>query len=434
MLVLFLSVPNIPRPSVAFPFLLGVVSLYYFHRVEKDLGAALRGSEESWFLITLFGFCGYLFLNSFWSLTIPVALAKAVIVLSIIVVSLLVTRAISRQSPETLERTAHFAIIGAMIGTAIICFEFSTDHYLTRLIYTYIPAIRGGEKTIDVFVTTNGVLTKLPESEFRKAYDDVVITVSSSALNRNLSLLMLLLWPALLIAVNQDKPKLATLSTGFIAVASAGAIYTGYSQTAQAALLLSVAVFLIARFWPTFTHWSILSTWCVVVMLAMPIAAAPYSFGLHTYEWIPSSFRDRMIIWDYSVKQATKNPLFGVGIRSIRVIGKELKKSKPAIFEQVAYRRLGLHSHNGFLQVWFELGAVGALFILALGIGLLRAIKRMRENVRPYAYAAFVSACVNAAFGWGLWQTWLLSGYALTIMLLTFASAYTKRNRDHATQ
>ncbi len=161
---------------------------------------------------------------------------------------------------------------------------------------------------------------------------------------------MLLLWPALLIAVNQDKPKLATLSTGFIAVAAAGAIYAGYSQTAQAALLLSVAVFLIARFWPTFTHWSILSTWCVVVMLAMPIAAAPYSFGLHTYEWIPSSFRDRMIIWDYSVKQATKNPLFGVGIRSIRVIGKELKKSKPAIFEQVAYRRLGLHSHNGFCR------------------------------------------------------------------------------------
>ena len=74
MLTLFLLVPNSPRPSVAFPVLLGAVSLYYFHNVKRNLGDALRGTEERWFLATLFGFTGYLFLNSLWALATPAAL------------------------------------------------------------------------------------------------------------------------------------------------------------------------------------------------------------------------------------------------------------------------------------------------------------------------------------------------------------------------
>ena len=429
MLALFLTAPNIPRPSVTFPFLLGALSLYYFQNVEKDLRAVLRGSEERWFLITLLCFTGYLFINSLWSVATQAALGKAVFVALIMGMTLIVSRAFSRQSPKALERTAHFAVIGAVIGTLIVCFEFLSGHTLASLIYTYIPALRAGDKTIDVLAVINGQLTNLPESEFRNPYDNIVIRVSSAALNRNLSLLMLLLWPALFLAANHVNPKLARLSAGIIAAAAAVSIFAGQSQTAQAALLASVATFLAARHWTDLIHRGVLSIWCIALMLALPLAAAPYKNGLHTKEWIAPSFRDRMIIWDFTVKQAKKTPWLGVGIRSTRVISKRLRKTEPDFYDHVAYRRLGLHSHNGFLQVWYELGAVGALFVLALGIGLLRAIKRMSENVRPYAYAVFVSACVVAAFGWGLWQTWLLSGYALAIILVRFMVSYSERSK-----
>jgi O-antigen ligase len=281
-------------------------------------------------------------------------------------------------------------------------------------------------------IPVNGQLIRVPEAEIRLAHDNEVIRVSSAALNRNLSLLMLLFWPALFLAVNFVKPKLATLAAPVIAVAAAVSIFTGHSQTAQLALVLSACVFFISRYWPALSHKAILSGWCIAVMLALPLSAALYKFDLHTSEWISDSFRDRMIIWDTTVEQAKKAPWLGIGIRSTRVLSKAFNKTQTTLPGHIVPRRLGLHTHNQYLQVWFELGVVGALFMLAIGIGLLRGIRRMGETVRPYAYAAFVAACVVAAFGWGLWQTWLLSGYSLSVILVRFTGAYSDRAKAGA--
>jgi O-antigen ligase len=427
MLAIYLLAPNMPRPSVAFPFLLGAVFLYYFYSVEGDFRAALKGTEERWFLASLFGFSGYLFLNSTWSLVTLSAIGKSVFVILIFLVGLLISRALARQPREALERAAHYAVIGCMIGTLIACFEFSTDHTLARMLYTTFPSIRGGDKTLDVLATINGELVNLPQSEFRKHYDNTIIRVTSAALNRNLSLLLLLFWPALFLANNHSNQRLAPFFAGFIAVAAAVSIFIGQSQTAQIALILSTVAFFFVQYFPGLSHKAILSAWCIAVLLALPLAAAPYKYGLHKSEWISPSFRDRMIIWDTTVEQAIKTPWLGIGIRSTRVRSKEMKKTQVKLPGDIAPRRLGLHTHNQFLQVWFELGAIGAFLMLAIGIGLLNGIRRMGDTVRPYAYAAFVTACVVAAFGWGLWQTWLLSGYGLSVMLVRFISAYSDK-------
>lgn len=427
MLALYMLAPNMPRPSVAFPFLLGGVFVYYFLAVEGNFRAALKGNEERFFLAALAGFAGYLFLNSLWSLTTPAALGKSVFVLLIILIGLLISRALARQPREVLERAAHYAVIGCVIGTLLACFEFSTDHYLARMLYTAFPSIRGGDKTLDVLVTINGKLVNLPQSEFQKHYDNTIIRVSSAALNRNLSLLLLLFWPALFLANHHTNQKLAPFFAGIISVAAAVSIFIGHSQTAQIALILSTAAFFFVRYFPSLSHKAILSAWCIAVILALPLAAAPYKYGLHKSEWITASFRDRMIIWDTTVEQAKKTPWFGIGIRSTRVLSKEMKKTQVKLPGHIAPRRLGLHTHNQFLQVWFELGAIGAVLLLVIGIGLLNGIRRMSDQVKPYTYAAFVAACLVAAFGWGLWQTWLLSGYGLSVILVRFASEYSDR-------
>lgn len=432
MLALFMLAPNMPRQGVIFPFLLGLSSLYFFIAVQRDFRSSLQGSEERWLLITLFGFSAYLFLNSIWSLAPQAALGKSVFVILMILISLLSSRAFSRISNETLQRVASYAVIGAIVGTLVICFEFSSGHLLERTLYTWFPAIRPSQKTISVLVNINGELQHLHESEFRKAYGDVVIRITSAALNRNLSLLMLLFWPALFLAINFTKSMMAPFVAPVIVVAAAIAIFLGHSQTAQIALVLSTCAFFISKFWPSLTHRVILSAWCIAVILALPLSSAPYKYGLHTSESISSSFRDRMIIWDTTVEQARKTPILGIGIRSTRIRGKEFNKTQIKIPNQELHRRLGLHTHNQFLQIWFELGVVGALFILAIGIGLLRAIQKMNPIARPYIYAAFVSACFVAAFGWGLWQTWLLSGYALSVMLARFASEYADRVKTGA--
>ena len=89
--------------------------------------------------------------------------------------------------------------------------------------------------------------------------------------------------------------------------------------------------------------------------------------------------------------------------------------------------RLGRHSHNHYLQIWYELGAVGAVLSLLTGLALLQLMRSMTQSIRPYAYASFVAVSSIAAFGWGLWQTWLLAGYSLTAIFLSFAAQYANR-------
>jgi O-antigen ligase len=125
----------------------------------------------------------------------------------------------------------------------------------------------------------------------------------------------------------------------------------------------------------------------------------------------------------------TKAPIFGTGIRATRFKSKDLIEKRAAKREpgdSTLPARLGRHAHNHFLQIWYELGAVGAALFLALGLALLRLIKGLSGPVRPYAHAAFSAACVIAAFGWGLWQTWLLAGYALAIVLIGLAACFSR--------
>ncbi|MDA7946881.1 MAG: O-antigen ligase family protein [Hyphomicrobiaceae bacterium] len=426
MLLLYI-VPQMPRQNVWFPFILGLISLFFFLCVERNIRASVKEREERWFTAALLGFCGYLFVNALWARAPEVALGKAVFVLCLVLLTPFVARAFALQSRETLVRTALLALVGALISSIVTCIEFSTDHIIGRTLYTYVPGIRPGDKTLTVSVMENGKLVELPEAEFRKYQGNVIVDIASAALNRIHSFRLLLLWPILFLAIHYVRPKAGAALAAFLAFAAVYSIFAGESQTAQAALVLSALVFFVAQLWANAVHWFLLGAWCIAATLAIPLAMAPYALDLHKAEWISPSFRDRMIIWEFTGTQAMKSPILGIGIRSTRVLNKEFKKTQKKMPGHVTPMRLGLHSHNNFVQAWFELGAIGALLILAIGIGLLQTIKQLLPPVRPYAYATFVTACIIAAFGWGLWQTWLLSGYALATMMVAFINSYARK-------
>jgi O-antigen ligase len=77
-----------------------------------------------------------------------------------------------------------------------------------------------------------------------------------------------------------------------------------------------------------------------------------------------------------------------------------------------------LHPHNGPLQVWLELGAVGALIAAAFWWLALSGLARPRANVA--AAAATATAAVYLLFGavnFGLWQEWWLALGALAAVV-----------------
>ena len=80
-----------------------------------------------------------------------------------------------------------------------------------------------------------------------------------------------------------------------------------------------------------------------------------------------------------------------------------------------------LHTHDGALQVWLELGAVGALLMATAWLFLLKAIYDLVEVDRRLAAVAAASACAYLMIGavsFGVWQEWWLALGALAFAVI----------------
>jgi O-antigen ligase len=160
--------------------------------------------------------------------------------------------------------------------------------------------------------------------------------------------------------------------------------------------------------------------------LAVPLAALGYQASLHQSEWLPYSARARIVLWGYTAERIPETPILGIGLGSMRKLDAQRKDDPNAIViadtvepGQSFVWGKGPHAHNGFLQAWYELGAIGAALLLAAGLGVLAAIARLPVEAQPYALAQFTAYLVIAAFAWGIWQSWLM---ALTGLVPIYAA------------
>ena len=73
--------------------------------------------------------------------------------------------------------------------------------------------------------------------------------------------------------------------------------------------------------------------------------------------------------------------------------------------------RMPLHPHNGALQVWLELGAVGALVaaLLAMVTASRLAAPSLEPVVRAGGLAVLIAAAVELSLSYGMWQSWWIA-------------------------
>ncbi|MEJ0067893.1 MAG: hypothetical protein WDO24_03180 [Pseudomonadota bacterium] len=72
------------------------------------------------------------------------------------------------------------------------------------------------------------------------------------------------------------------------------------------------------------------------------------------------------------------------------------------------YEQMPLHPHNGALQVWLELGAVGALVGALIALVVLSRLTpdRLAPAERAVGLATFATAAVELSLSYGIWQSW----------------------------
>ncbi len=353
----------------------------------------------------------YLLANSFWSLS-P-ASARGVVALYFVLVFGALATGVALRAQTT---GAVFAIsvgicIGASVGTAFLCFELLTAQAIRRAIMSFVPEIRA----------------KVPEVQVT---GDWVTAMPGYLLNRNAAALALGLWPMLLMT-RDTFPRCKPIFFCMAAVAVATVLVSDH-ETSKLALAGGAVAFAVSWFSLPAGRALMIAGWTAATMLVVPLSALAYSQQMYQAAWLPEFARHRVIIWSYVAEQVARAPVFGVGVNSTRPLSAKARDAAEVAPGSKYLRITTSHSHNVYLQAWYETGAVGATMLFTLGLLLLASLKSAPARAQPYAYATFATAAFVAGSSFSLWAMWLMAAFALAALLVAVGIVLVERS-DRAT-
>ncbi len=148
---------------------------------------------------------------------------------------------------------------------------------------------------------------------------------------------------------------------------------------------------------------------------------------------LPLSAVHRLVIWDFTVARIAEKPLTGWGLEASRAMPGGRAQPDTATLDRLnitnpAQRAflanphvqvMPLHPHNGALQLWLELGGIGALLGAVLMLALGHAASR--SAVPAVGAGMLASATVTGMLSFGLWQAWWVASLLLAMVALHLA-------------
>lgn len=152
--------------------------------------------------------------------------------------------------------------------------------------------------------------------------------------------------------------------------------------------------------------------WPVVAPRVMAGMAATFFLGAPAVVWtaqklgvyaiveaaMPLSWEMRMGYWRRAVAWIGDHPMRGWGLDASRMFSPGIK----------------LHPHDTALQLWLELGLIGAMAGAVFWASILAGLSQPRRDpARAVAAATAAAYLVYSAFSFGVWQEWFLAIGAL---------------------
>jgi O-antigen ligase len=220
------------------------------------------------------------------------------------------------------------------------------------------------------------------------------------------------------------RPRLAVLQ----AVLGCAAILLGVQLAAKMALLCGLAAMVVTLRFPVLR-------WSIPVLLAVAILGAPFALPLQLTPsaqcWLgehkPSALH-RILIWNWVDQHIEERPMLGWGLDAsrrmpgghthVQIRGCAAYPSSVVLLDNEV---LPLHPHNAALQIWLELGGVGAVIATVSVVMTLTTLFRV-VSLRGSAClsATVLSALAGALVSFGIWQEWwialLLTAGAISLM------------------
>ena len=299
--------------------------------------------------------------------------------------------------PELVLKVCHNGFtMGISFAVAAAAVDVITDQALSRWVFSTWPHLPEAKTAHVVFENEKAVF------------------VSEATPNRRAIVLTCLL-PAFIHSVSKLRTR-AQLS--LIAVPGllgyGGLFMSTHSLTAQMAAAGGALAFLLAMYLPRITLLGLASAWTATWILVVPTMDLMANARLDQASWLPPSAAERVEIWAGVARDVQDKPIFGVGVGTqahAAVLSDETDKGSWT-------KHPTHHPHNGFLQIWHELGGLGVLTFLVFGLWLIRRISLLQKGIMPYFCGLFAICAVINATGFGIWQHWLLSVFGLAAGLL----------------
>jgi hypothetical protein len=219
----------------------------------------------------------YLLLNASWSLSPSSAVAAVAQFFVIVAVLHVTTDALFAGTDEALRAMAWGVVVGVLVAGAVVCLDVFTGQWPRRAVMSLIPALKADPRH---FVVVQGWVTSaLPH-----------------LLNRSISAIGLLFWPALLI-INRLPlaPRVRTILR-LALLPGVAAIFGSVHTTSKMAFLGAAAVYSLFSVSPWLAKRLTAGAWIAAMLLVVPLAAAAYSAQLYQASWLPMSAQQRIVI------------------------------------------------------------------------------------------------------------------------------------------
>lgn len=238
----------------------------------------------------------------------------------------------------------------------------------------------------------------------------------ASKMNQAAIMMALWLWPTLRIVVD----RWGRLAAVGLFLASAIGVFSSHSETARLGLTLSIIAFAACRLgWRSLPAW--LAAGLAVVVLVQPLLMAAMRELLPYVQGIKAGHpAERITIWVSFAHAVRLSPWIGWGFDSSGTLG-----FGPTLYQFPLDLWTGIrdsHPHDMVLQVWVEMGVLGALPLAWLAARTALLAGRLPwPRLSPLAVGSLVTIPVVALVGYGAWQAWWIAILAVLPVLFQVA-------------
>jgi O-antigen ligase len=357
-----------------------------------------------WFLVPIIALATF---SATWSFDGLNTLTKCVFLLVLVV---LLGMIFLQNKHIRLPILVALGLAGLLFGSAL---ETLTDQAFYRFFLEVIP---GSEARIQrQLVFDNGKL----------------VSVGVGELNRRTAIACLLIVPTYL-AIFAVSPTAVFRILVFMVTAAIGVlVFETAHQSSQMAILAGISVLLIGWYSRIAARRLVSIGWIAAVLLILPIASSGTKLGLHKVSWLPDSAKHRIIIWDYIAHQYTHKPILGIGAGATEALHTTKRAEIEAHQNALGPWTVGItHAHSAYLEIWYELGAVGAVLLLFAGLTLLRRIAALPDPISLIWQVQFAVIATQIAFSYSIWQPWYQASFALSIFMTKLACDSLASSRD----